>query len=58
MGQKTGPCLHTALRNFSGKPVIIDGEDVMPEVESARANENIFVRICIRVNGKDLPEKK
>lgn len=24
--------LHTALRNFSGKPVIVDGEDVMPSV--------------------------
>lgn len=25
--------LHTALRNFSGKPVISDGQDVMPEVQ-------------------------
>ncbi|WP_137168661.1 glucose-6-phosphate isomerase [Salinimonas lutimaris] len=24
--------LHTALRNFSGQPVMVDGEDVMPEV--------------------------
>jgi glucose-6-phosphate isomerase len=24
--------LHTALRNFSGKPVIVDGKDVMPSV--------------------------
>ncbi|MEG3766546.1 glucose-6-phosphate isomerase [Alteromonas sp. 14N.309.X.WAT.G.H12] len=24
--------LHTALRNFSGKPVMVDGKDVMPEV--------------------------
>ncbi len=24
--------LHTALRNFSGKPVCIDGEDVMPQI--------------------------
>lgn len=24
--------LHTALRNFSGEPVMVDGEDVMPEV--------------------------
>jgi glucose-6-phosphate isomerase len=24
--------LHTALRNFSGKPVMVDGEDVMPSV--------------------------
>jgi len=26
--------LHTALRNFSGKPVITDGEDVMPKVKA------------------------
>ena len=25
--------LHTALRNFSGKPVLADGKDVMPEVQ-------------------------
>lgn len=25
--------LHTALRNFSGEPVLSDGEDVMPEVQ-------------------------
>ena len=24
--------LHTALRNFSGKPIYVDGEDVMPEI--------------------------
>ncbi|QJR80066.1 glucose-6-phosphate isomerase [Alteromonas pelagimontana] len=26
--------LHTALRNFSGQPVMVDGKDVMPEVLS------------------------
>lgn len=26
--------LHTALRNFSGKPVMVDGQDVMPEVKA------------------------
>ncbi|UAY50729.1 glucose-6-phosphate isomerase [Ferruginibacter albus] len=26
--------LHTALRNFSGKPVITDGKDVMPDVHA------------------------
>ena len=26
------PALHTALRNFSDRPVIVDGVDVMPEV--------------------------
>lgn len=26
--------LHTALRNFSGEPVLVDGKDVMPEVQA------------------------
>ncbi|HTB51463.1 MAG TPA: glucose-6-phosphate isomerase [Ferruginibacter sp.] len=26
--------LHTALRNFSGKPVLADGKDVMPEIKA------------------------
>jgi len=26
--------LHTALRNFSDRPVMVDGEDVMPEVHA------------------------
>lgn len=30
--------LHTALRNLSGKPVLVDGEDVMPQVNAVRAN--------------------
>ena len=28
--------LHTALRNFSGEPVLVDGQDVMPEVIATR----------------------
>ncbi len=28
--------LHTALRNFDGKPVLVDGKDVMPEVIGTR----------------------
>ena len=28
--------LHTALRNFSGKPVLNDGQDVMPDVHSVQ----------------------
>ncbi len=26
--------LHTALRNFSGKPILFEGKDVMPEIKS------------------------
>src|SRR6202161_1210325 len=28
--------LHTALRNFDGKPVLVDGQDVMPAVVGVR----------------------
>jgi len=28
------PVLHTALRNFSGSPVLVDGKDVMPDVQA------------------------
>src|SRR5680860_1911603 len=34
--------LHTALRNFSGKPVNTDGKDVMPEVEEVRQRMKAF----------------
>jgi glucose-6-phosphate isomerase len=34
--------LHTALRNFSGKPVITDGVDVMPEVKKVLAQMKAF----------------
>ncbi len=34
--------LHTALRNFSGQPVLVDGKDVMPEVETVRAKVGAF----------------
>ena len=35
--------LHTALRNFSGKPVYVDGEDVMPQIEATREQMKTFV---------------
>lgn len=34
--------LHTALRNFSGKPVLSDGKDVMPEVKKVQAQMKSF----------------
>src|SRR5690606_13913581 len=34
--------LHTALRNFSGDPVIVDGEDVMPNVKAVLAHMKDF----------------
>lgn len=35
--------LHTALRNFSGNPVFVDGEDVMPEVMACQQKIQDFV---------------
>ena len=35
--------LHTALRNFSGKPVLVDGKDVMPEVTETLAKVKAYV---------------
>ena len=34
--------LHTALRNFSGNPVLVDGKDVMPDVLEVRARMAAF----------------
>ena len=34
--------LHTALRNFSGNPVFVDGQDVMPEVDATLAKMKKF----------------
>lgn len=34
--------LHTALRNFSGRPVVTDGKDVMPEIQRVQAQMKTF----------------
>jgi glucose-6-phosphate isomerase len=34
--------LHTALRNFSGEPVLVGGQDVMPEIAAERARVFAF----------------
>ena len=39
--------LHTALRNFSGEPVITDGVDVMPGIKKVQEQMNDF---CNRVH--------
>ncbi len=36
--------LHTALRNFSGKPVLLDGKDVMPDVQKVLAQMKNFCK--------------
>ena len=33
--------LHSALRNFSGEPVLVEGVDVMPAVEAERASTDL-----------------
>ena len=39
--------LHTALRNFSGEPVLSDGKDVMPEVKKVLEQMKNF---CARIH--------
>jgi len=34
--------LHTALRNFSDTPILVDGEDVMPEVKATLDKMKVF----------------
>jgi glucose-6-phosphate isomerase len=41
------PVLHTALRNFSGNPILAEGKDVMPEVKSVQQQMKSF---CDRVH--------
>jgi len=36
------PVLHTALRNFSNNPVLVNGNDVMPDVKKALQKMQIF----------------
>lgn len=36
------PALHTALRNFSGEPVLVDGKDVMPEIKQTLSRMKEF----------------
>ncbi|HTE07999.1 MAG TPA: glucose-6-phosphate isomerase [Flavitalea sp.] len=39
--------LHTALRNFSGRPVIVDGKDIMPDVKAVNNQMKTF---CAQVH--------
>ena len=41
------PVLHTALRNFSGQPVLVDGADVMPLVKQVQDQMKTF---CAKVH--------
>lgn len=50
--------LHTALRNRSGKPVIVDGEDVMPEINAVLAKIEKFSTAVISGEWKGYTGKK
>lgn len=41
-GTENRAVLHTALRNFSGKPVMTDGVDVMPAIQQVQAQMKKF----------------
>jgi len=40
---ETRPALHTAARNFSDDPVLVDGKDVMPSIRKVRNDIKTFV---------------
>jgi glucose-6-phosphate isomerase len=42
--------LHTALRNFSGNPVVTDGKDVMPEIQRVQSQMRNF---CSKIHSGD-----
>ncbi len=42
--------LHTALRNFSAKPVMLDGKDIMPDVQKVQEQMRNF---CNKVHSAD-----
>lgn len=50
--------LHTALRNFSGKPVMSEGKDVMPEVKKEWEHMKSFCRKVHRGDWKGYTGKK
>ncbi|MGN6602103.1 MAG: glucose-6-phosphate isomerase [Ginsengibacter sp.] len=50
--------LHTALRNFSGKPVMSEGKDVMPEVMKEREHMKSFCKKVHKGEWKGYTGKK
>lgn len=43
------PVLHIALRNRSNKPIVVDGQDVMPEVNSVLNHMKEFTEQVISI---------
>src|ERR1700712_611083 len=50
--------LHTALRNFSGQPVISEGKDVMPEIQKEHQQMKDFCASVHNVEWKGYNVKK
>ncbi len=42
--------MHTALRNFSGNPIMVDGKDIMPEIRETRQKMKSF---CEKIHNGD-----
>jgi len=49
--------LHTALRNRSNKPILVDGHDIMPEINSVLADMKFFTNEVISGNWKGFSGK-
>lgn len=50
--------LHTALRNFSGQPVLVNEEDVMPEIFRVQKQMKTFCNNIHSGNIRGIQEKK
>ena len=50
--------LHTALRNFSGAPVMVDEQDIMPEILRVQKQMKTFCDNIHDGTHKGIPEKK
>ncbi|MCX6205929.1 MAG: glucose-6-phosphate isomerase [Bacteroidetes bacterium] len=50
--------LHTALRNFSGNPVMVDGKDIMPGIQKVQAQMKAFCESIHTGNWKGYTGKK
>ncbi len=57
-GTESRAVLHTALRNFSGKKIITDGNDIMPAIKKVQEQMKEFCRNVHKVTGKAIPEKR
>lgn len=50
--------LHVALRNRSNTPIMVDGKDVMPEVNKVLAQMKTFTQVSLRQSLPGCNEKE